>query len=418
MLVIPLRGAKLRVGTLWIGYAQGVLPQAEREMAVLYAKMAGAVVESMYLAEAVRSAHDRMVSILSSTREGMLLVGEDRRIAMANRAFSQLLGIEGARLEGLTIDVFCGGDELAHLSQEVRQPLCDALTTTMGGSTDIFEGEIQVADGTERELTWQILPVRAARSSGNAALLVLRDVTMDRQMERLRQDVASMLVHDLRSPLTNMMVSVDLLLKRTTGPLTDAQARILTIASSSCQQMLDLVNGLLDIRRLEQRTRELERHPVDITSIIKTVLERLERMAQDRRVHLCMDAAPVPQLEGDPDMLRRVLQNLVDNAIKFSPPEETVTVRSYIRNAEELGQGYGSGTWVVVEVEDHGSGIAEEYHKVIFELFGQTPEGHGRGTGLGLAFCKLAIEAHGGKIWLRSSPGEGSQFFFSLPVSP
>jgi signal transduction histidine kinase len=287
----------------------------------------------------------------------------------------------------------------------------------MAGSTEVAEGEMQVPDGTERELTWQVLPVRAARSSGKAALLVVRDVTTDRQMERLRQDLANMLVHDLRSPLTNMMVSVDLLLKRATGPLTDAQARILTIASSSCQQMLDLVNALLDIRRLEQRTRELERHPVDITSITETVLERLERMAQDRRVHLSMDAAPVPQLEGDPDMLRRVLQNLVDNAIKFSPPGETVTVRSYTRNAEDLGRGHAPDGWVVVEVEDHGIGIAEEYHQVIFELFGQTPEGHGRGTGLGLAFCKLAIEAHGGKIWLRSAPGQGSSFFVSLPVS-
>ncbi len=416
MLVVPLRGAKLTVGTLWIGYRQRAITQAEREMAVLYAKMAGAVIENIYLAEAVHAAHDRMASILGSTHEGMLLVGEDQQITMVNRAFSHLLGIDGQGLQGLTIDAFCGSDELTRLPQEIRQPLCDALMTTIAGATEVVEGELRLQSGNESDLSWQVLPVRTAGSQTNGALLVVRDVTADRQMERFRQDLANMIVHDLRSPLTNMMVSVDLLLKRGTGPLTEAQARILGIASNSCQQMLDLVNALLDIRRLEQRSRDLERRPIDIAAICETVVERLERTAEDRRVHLVINPSPVPPVQADPDMIRRVLQNLVDNAIKFSSPGGTVTIHSFSREAAELPPGDPSGEWVVVEVEDCGIGIAEEYHQVIFELFAQTPEGRGHGTGLGLAFCKLAVEAHGGKIWVRSAPGEGSSFFFTLPV--
>jgi PAS domain S-box-containing protein len=417
LLALPLRGAQLRLGSLWIAYEQSNLTQAEREMAVLYAKMAGAVIENLYLAEAVRSAHDRMASILGSTREGMLLVGADRRVAMTNRAFAQLTGLQSSRLESRDIEEVCAGDEMRYLPDDVREAVCAGLTGVLAGSAPSAEGDVHIPGGPERDLTWQVWPVRAASSDTNGALLVVRDVTADRQMERFRQDLSNMIVHDLRSPLTNMMVSVDLLLKRSTGPLTDAQARILGIASNSCQQMLDLVNALLDIRRLEQRTRELQRRPIDLPVMAETVVERLERTAEDRRVKLENYVTTTVPVEADEDMIRRVLQNLVDNAIKFSPPGGTVTLRSSAGVGLDLPPDHPAGEWVVVAVEDQGIGIAEEYHRAIFDLFVQTPDGQGRGTGLGLAFCKLAVEAHGGHIWLRSAPGEGATFYFSLPAS-
>lgn len=417
ILVVPLRGAKLLIGTLWIGYSQTAPAQAERELAVLYAKMAGAVIENMYLVEAVRNAHDRLASIISSTREGMLLIGADHHVAMANPAFIQLLGLERVRIQGRGIEELSASDELQHLPRELRQSLCDALLGIIDGSLETSEGEWRLPLGAERDITWHALPVRATTSDANGVLLVIRDVTADRQMERMRQDLANMIVHDLRSPLTNMMVSVDLLLKRTTGPLTESQARILSIASSSCQQMLDLVNALLDIRRLEQRTRELQCQPVDLADIADIVFERLERTAEDRRITLRNEVATTKHVCADPDMIRRVLQNLVDNALKFSAAGGSVMVRADDRGAQELNRPHAAGEWIMVEVQDWGIGIAEEYHQVIFELFAQAPDGQGRGTGLGLAFCKLAVEAHGGKIWVESAPGRGASFFFTLPAA-
>lgn len=416
VLIVPLRGANLTSGALWIGYAQALVTQAEREMAVLYAKMAGAVLENMYLAEAVRSAHDRMASILASAREGMLLVSEDGRVAMANLAFVELLNIHGLPLVGRSITEICASPETEAVAEEFRLPLCQALNDIVNGTIREAEGDLRLPGALDRDLTWHVLPVRGTGVEAKGALLVIHDVTADRQMERMRQDLANMIVHDLRSPLTNMMVSVDLLLKRGTGPLTDPQARILAIASSSCQQMLDLVNALLDIRRLEHRTRDLQRQPVDLDVVAETVFERLERTAEDRRIRLVSAVAPEPQVEADPDMIRRVLQNLVDNAVKFSSSGATVTVRSRFP-AENLPAGHPAGEWVVVEVQDQGIGIAEEFHQVIFELFAQAPEAHGHGTGLGLAFCKLAVEAHGGRIWLSSSLGQGATFRFTLPVA-
>ncbi|HZG65860.1 MAG TPA: ATP-binding protein, partial [Herpetosiphonaceae bacterium] len=418
LLIAPLRGPSLTVGTLWIGYLQPISTKAERETAVLYAKMAGAVLENLYLAGAVRNAHDRMASILLSTREGMLLVGEDSRISITNRALGSLLGIDQRRLLDRNIADVCRDDSLGALPGDVRTPICAALQNVVDGASDVAEGQVTLDGATERFLTWQVLPVHTAARDNAGALLVVRDVTADRQMERLRQDLANMIVHDLRSPLTNMLVSVDLLLKPATGPLNERQRRILDIASSSSHQMLDLVNALLDIRRLEQNTVELQRRPIDLPNIAEAVTDLLERIAEDRAVRVTVDLNALPQVEVDTEMIRRVLQNLVDNALKFSPPDTTVYIGGAVASPEMLPAGHPEGNWVVVEVRDQGTGIPEEYQQVIFQLFVQAPEGHGHGTGIGLSFCRLAVEAHGGRIWVESTPGEGSTFRFTLPIVP
>ncbi|MDQ5854138.1 MAG: GAF domain-containing protein, partial [Chloroflexota bacterium] len=417
VLVVPLRGAKQTVGTFWIGYTQPTITQAERETAVLYAKMAGAVLENLYLADAVHSAHDRMASILNSTREGMLLIGEDDYVSLVNPAFARLLGADERGLRGRSIAELCSSDSLIQVAVEVRQRICEALQRVVAGSSEVVEGEMTVPAGPRPDLTWHVLPVRGAVPENTGALLVVRDVTADRQMERLRQDLASMIVHDLRSPLTNMMVSVDLLLKEATGPLNESQARILTIASRSSQQMLDLINALLDIRRLEQRTLDLHRRTFSLAGIAEAVIERLERTAEDKQVRLASEIDRLPEVRADADLIRRVLQNLIDNALKFSPSGSTVRVDGYAADAQDLGRGHAAGRWVVVGVHDQGPGIPEEYQQVIFDLFVQAPEGHGQGTGIGLAFCKLAVEAHGGKIWVESTLDQGSSFYFTLPAA-
>lgn len=419
MLVVPLRGANIAVGTLWIGYVQSFSTRAERETAVLYAKMTGAVLENLYLAGAVRNAHDRMASILLSTREGMLLVGEDSRVSITNRAFGDLLGIDQNGLRNRTIVDISGDDSLGMLPEHVRASICSALQKVVEGASDVAEGELILPGATERHLTWNVLPVHAAARDNAGALLVMRDVTADRQMERLRQDLANMIVHDLRSPLTNMLVSVDLLLKPATGPLNERQQRILNIASNSTHLMLDLVNALLDIRRLEQRAVELQRRPIDLPGVAEAVTDLLERIAEDKAVRVTVDLDALPLVEADPEMIRRVLQNLVDNALKFSPPDTSVQIGGAVATRAMLPAGHPDGRWVIVEVRDQGTGIPEEYQQVIFQLFVQAPEGHGHGTGIGLSFCRLAVEAHGGRIWVESTPGQGSTFRFTLPeVAP
>ena len=416
LLIVPLRGAKLTVGVLWLAFGRTMLEQAEREMAVLYAKMSGAVIENLNLFAAVRAARDRMAAILASTREGMLMFDADGRVTIANRAFGELIGMAESRVVGLTLDALCTTPGLLGLEAATSEPLCNAAQAVLDGSDEPLHGEFSLNGAMLLDVAWDVMPAQNV-AGRRGALLVLHDVTADRQIEKLRQDMSHMLVHDLRSPLTNMMMSVDLLLKRISGPLSDDQVHILDIAKGSCQQMLELINALLDIRRLQSRSVTLQAQPTLLAPIANTVYNHVEQVAAERRVRCLHELAGMPPVLGDGEMIRRVLQNLVDNALKFSPSGKAISMSARVVPAAALPVPHAPGAWAVVAVQDHGPGIPAAYRAVIFELFGQAPSGKGRGTGLGLAFCKLAIEAHGGTIWVENGPEDGSIFSFTLPVA-
>ncbi len=415
LLITPVSGAQSTLGGLWIGYNYPVIAAAEREMVVLYAKMAGAVLENRRLFDQVSSAHDRLASILASTAEGMLMATKQGRIAAANDALTYLLGIPNEALEGRMISDLCHHPALAAEHEHLAE-ICNAIKCVARKNCSEHEGEFILSAPVMRNLAWTVMPIRGTAKKHSAALLVLRDVTAERQTEKLRQDLANMIVHDLRSPLTNMMVSTDLLLKQISGPLNSAQERIIQIASDSSQQMLDLVNALLDIRRLEQRQLEMQTQPAELYELVEGVFTRIERVAGERHIQLDNRTIMLPPICVDVDLIRRVLQNLIDNSTKFSPQGGQIQVNASVAAPDDLPLGHPEGRWAIVEVADQGPGVPESYRSVIFELFGQAPQGKGRGTGLGLAFCKLVIVAHGGTIWVEDRPGGGALFRFTLPV--
>jgi signal transduction histidine kinase len=187
------------------------------------------------------------------------------------------------------------------------------------------------------------------------------------------------------------------------------------IAGRSCENMLSMVNTLLDISRLESGKMPLERAPAPLAPLIRAAMARLSLLAANRGVIVQSDLPDdLPLVKIDNEKISRVLINVLDNALKFTPPGEKVVVGAIHENGE-------MGNIVLCSVSDAGPGIAEELHKKIFDRFAQVPvqAGHReqRGSGLGLAFCKLAVEAHGGRIWVDSEPGQGSTFCFTLPVA-
>lgn len=417
LLVVPLRGTKLTVGALWLGFGEETIAQDERETAVLYAKMAGAVIENMNLFAAVRAARDRMAAILASTREGMLMVDQGGTVSVANSAWGALFWVDQVQLVGRDIDQLCVEPARLGLPDTASHSVCEAIHAVLAGTDEQPNGEFVQMGKEAMHLAWTVLPVYGDAGRPAGALLVARDVTADRQIEKLRQDLASMIVHDLRSPLTNLMISIDLLLKQQHGRLSSDQIRILAIAADSCQQMLDLVNTLLDIRRLEARTLELHQQSTFIAAIVDGVIERLERVAADRGVHLRNLLPATVSAHIDLDMVRRVLQNLLDNALKFSPRNGVVTVTGEIVDAEALPRPHMPGAWLLLSIADQGPGIPAAFQPLLFQLFSQAPGGRGRGTGLGLAFCKLAVEAHGGAIWYDGDTDKGATFRLTLPVA-
>lgn len=224
-----------------------------------------------------------------------------------------------------------------------------------------------------------------------------------RELEHLRDSLTQMIVHDLRSPLTAIGMTLELLGQFVPGD-EPGVADLLRGAQLGTQEMAGLIAQLLDISRMEAGQMPLRRLRGDLVDLAEAVQQSVAPLAGQRRVVL-QSSGPV-MASHDGELVTRVLRNLLVNAFKFSPDGTEVRV----------GLGCDGGE-ARVTVTDSGGGIASEDHAKIFEKFGQAgnrPKRHG--TGLGLAFCKLAVAAHGGRIGVESQVGQGSTFWFTLPL--
>jgi signal transduction histidine kinase len=231
-----------------------------------------------------------------------------------------------------------------------------------------------------------------------------------RQAEGMRDDLTHMIVHDLRTPLTSLITGLQTLELLGESLSTD-QNEMLAIALNGGQTLLGMVNDLLDISKLEDGSLKLEYGSVDPAVLAERATSQVSLLTREKGLNLVMDVSPdLSAFSGDEDKLRRTLVNLLGNAIKFTPAGGTVTVVSRRLENEEA---------IFFSVQDTGEGIPREAFGRIFEKFGQVESrkaGRKMSTGLGLTFCKMAVEAHGGRIWVESELGRGSQFNFTVPM--
>jgi signal transduction histidine kinase len=224
-----------------------------------------------------------------------------------------------------------------------------------------------------------------------------------KELERLRDSLTHMIVHDMRSPLSAIVASLELL--QTVMPAQPSDlASMLRAARSSAAMLTEMVAQLLDISRLEAGQMPLHKTQCDLTKTAQGVIDSLAASTAGRHLRLSAPE-PVPAL-CDADIVRRIISNFLGNALKFTPREGEIST-SVTREK----------TAVRVAVKDNGAGIPPQYHQKIFEKFGQVDGKEKKlGIGLGLTFCKLAVEAHGGRIGLESQVSQGSTFWFTLPL--
>jgi signal transduction histidine kinase len=219
-----------------------------------------------------------------------------------------------------------------------------------------------------------------------------------------------MIVHDMRTPLTSVIAGLQTL--ESAGPLNATQSECLAMALQGGKTLLGMVNDLLDISKMEDGSLKLECADLEVGRLAAEAVQQVAALADERRITLALEIAPgLPPLYADEDKLVRTLVNLLGNAIKFAPQGGTVTLAVCRSNTEKA---------LLFSVSDTGEGIPTEAYGRIFEKFGQVDErkaGHRGSTGLGLTFCKMAVEAHGGRIWVDSELGHGSTFSFVIPLS-
>jgi len=337
-----------------------------------------------------------LASVVAGVREGLLLVGPDRRLRLVNDAARAIFDLrfdpQGALLE-----------------EAVRHPaVVRDVTTALAGAAP--DPSVVRLPGSERSFELRAVPLEgAARAGARGALVLLFDVTRLEALERVRQEFVADVSHELRTPLTSIRAFVENLLE---GGMEDREhARsFLEIVRRHADRMGALIEDLTDLSLIETGAVLLERRSADAAEVVREILEQLAPLATARHVQLRSELpAPFP-VHADRRRLEQMLSNLVDNAIKFNREDGNVVVRG-TREA-------GGATLIV---EDTGQGIAADSLERVFLRFYQVERGRSRelgGTGLGLSIVKHLMRLHGGRVRVESELGTGSRFLLEFPPEP
>jgi two-component system, NtrC family, sensor histidine kinase KinB len=406
-------GVPIRVKGQFIGLLNlhsptpGFFHGVDAERLQVFADQVGAAVENARLYQTTLDERTRLQALIDSSRDGILLSSTEGRIMTLNQPALRLLHLPG-----------CPADWLGRpVREELETCARHAPEAAQNGLTELArlleeQGE-SAREGTfswsERTVYWLNLPVRVS-DAPIGRLVVLRDVTEERAAEQLREDMTYMLLHDLRNPLSNISNALELLCIDADRAYTTDEQAVLEIARANAHKMRQLVDAILEVSRLESGHVALDRVPLALDTLIAETLSLQAPLAVSRRLRLANHVPPgLPEIRGDRQLMGRVLQNLVDNAIKFTPDGGAVSIA--VRVDWECHPAL-----LRVSVTNDGPEIPGDVRQRLFQKFSRGRQ-EGRGNGLGLAFCKLAVEAHGGRIWVDTAHGQGTTLVFALPIT-
>jgi len=345
--------------------------------------------------------------ILDSATDGILGVGLDDRVTFLNPAAARMLGMTLNDLQGKSIH------EAIHHSHADGTPWPEAdcastLAMRRGESVAIAQDVFWRRDGKSFPVEYSSTPMFAQGENKPGAVIMFRDVTERRAIERLKSEFVSTVSHELRTPLTSIRGALGLLSSGLLGPIAEKAQRMLEIAVNNTDRLVRLINDILDLERIDSGRVELVRGSVDANAVMVQASEGLQAMADQAGVRVVIVPASAT-LWGDSDRIIQTLTNLLGNAIKFSPPDTTVTLSGATRDA-----------YFAFSVADQGRGIPEQKLETIFERFSQVDASDSRdkgGSGLGLAICQSIVNAHGGRIWAEKNDPVGSHFQFTIPLA-
>ncbi|GIV98312.1 MAG: hypothetical protein KatS3mg057_2969 [Herpetosiphonaceae bacterium] len=405
ILCVPMLVKGRTVGVVQLlNKVNGAFTEEDAQRLAAMANTVAVAIDNARLFQEVARGRDRLEALLNSTEDGILMIESSGQVVTANPMLGRFFGLPWRELIGRPgIEVM---QEIERRTKLASPPRPAAQNGDSGETIDL-----EVLEPEHMFLRQVKLPVQSKEGTIIGQLVVFHDITEERQLEQLREDYTGMLVHDLRSPLTGVLNGLTMVRRGLAGEITDMQRELLDIAANSGQAMLGMINTLLDISKMESGQMKLEREPTSLYEIVDAAIERVIASARNAEIEVRNELpAGLPLVEIDREKSVRVLQNLLDNAIKFTPAKGTVRILGVVEQKD-------SGASVVISVQDTGPGIPEAYRRRIFEKFGQVEGRKVKGTGLGLAFCRLAVESHGGEIWVDSQEGQGSTFSFRLPLS-
>lgn len=394
-LCVPLLARDRLVGVLTLVHS---VPNAfgpeHLELMQAIADQASIAVFNARLYKDLQKTHQRYRELFEESIDPIFITDWDGKVTEANREAVSLSGYKNEDLHKMSID------QLHEVNWNRVGMEFEKLREADGSS---YESVLHKADSGRTPV--EVHARRVEFEDADSIQWTLRDITERKELDSLRDDLTAMIYHDLRSPLGNIVSSLEVL-----GGMVgedEATRNILGIAAHSTDRIQRLVNSLLDINRLESGQPIMNQKAAKPEELIASAVQDVQPAASGRRqtIDAKVDGA-LPHIRVDADMMRRVLINLLENAIKFSKADTGI----------EIGA-QKDGNSVRFWVRDTGPGIPPSEHKHIFEKFarlkGRNQPG---GLGIGLAFCRIAVQAHGGTIWVESEEGKGAKFVFTLPI--
>ena len=346
--------------------------------------------------------HRRLETILTNMGEGVLLVNGTFEITYANPTATSMLSLPETHIGKALIEIN-------------RIPELQTLLQMAEQTETVAFAEIRLGNITEPEAEVAVVPVAA----GEEYVIVIHDVTKERQLERVRADFVANVSHELRTPLTTIRGYAETLLSED-ATRTKAQEQFVVKILSHASRLSRLVSELLELSRLESGDVKLKRTPCHLNTFYETILDVFEPLLEESKLVLKWDIPEsLPEVSVDQQLFMQVLVNLIDNAVKYTPDGGEITVSAETCRRETDEASNISSEEIVVQVQDTGIGIPMESQSRVFERFYRVDKGRARemgGTGLGLAIAKHIVLRHNGRIWLESSLGRGSTFHLALPL--
>ncbi len=388
LMYVPIQVSDRVIGVLGVDNRRSGHPFSDYHLDVVYAlaDYAAIAVENARLFASSQVEREKLETLLTQVQDGVVVLDEDARIMLLNQSAQAAFGLEGRDLVGRQVQ-----DVIQHPD----------LLEILNGQKDStpYRGEITLADG--RVLSAQVTPI-----SGVGLAVIMQDITYLKELDRIKSDFVSTVSHDLRSPLTAILGYVELLGR--VGELNSQQEGFIQRIQVSVENITSLINDLLDLGRIESGF-DARKEIVPLAAIIRYTIESMRSQAEEKGQNLVLDIPEgLPHILGNPVRLRQMLENLVANAINYTPKDGEIRVTT--RSESEQ---------VIIAVSDTGPGIPHADQPYIFDKFYRasnippdTP-----GAGLGLAIVRSIVENHQGRIWVSSTPGQGSTFTIVLPTT-
>jgi signal transduction histidine kinase len=342
-------------------------------------------------------------AIVASIPDPVIMADEGNKVLLMNQAAKKLLQIDGTDWQGKS---------LGQIVNDERW-----LKLLSGGGVSVEELAkrdtlLSIQQPGEQALYFRPRQTTIIDESKNilGVVTLLQDVTRFKNLDRMKSEFIATVSHELRTPLTSINMAVDIMSQEVLGKINERQRDMLATAKDDCERLTKLVKELLDMSRLESGKYELKRERINLRSLVEEALKPLRLQFREKGIRLETEIpADTPEVPGDQRQLSWVVANLVSNALRYTPADGTVTIHSDLLSDS-----------VRVSVKDSGRGIPPDAVEVIFDKFvqiKQSTDAMPGSVGLGLAIAKEVVEAHGGKIWVESSVGWGSTFFFTIPRS-